>query len=96
MEFSTKLQELGFKSTYVLDGNVVSVSVAGSPNDEDLLFNVHRLVLRLLQNLRQTLTTSKLCLGCLIQVGTELGERLQLAELGQVDDVAFPLPASLP
>src|SRR6185369_6636076 len=69
----------------VFERDVVCVAVGGGPDHEHLLFDVHRLILRLFQNFSETLTTRELRLRRFIEIGTKLRKRLQLAELGQVE-----------
>src|SRR4030095_48436 len=80
-----EVEQLGFKVAHVLNGNIIGVTVTRSPNDQYLFFNLHRLILRLLENLNQALTAGELRLRCFIQVRTELSKRLQLSELRQID-----------
>ena len=54
-------------------------------SDDHLMLERHRLVLRLLEDLLQALTAAELGLRRLVEVGTELGEGRQLAELGHVE-----------
>src|SRR5438270_10055376 len=48
-------QEVGLEASHVLDGDVVNLSARRGPDDEHLLLDLHRLVLRLLQNLDEAL-----------------------------------------
>ena len=50
--------------------------------------DVHRLVLRLLEQLDHPVAAVELLLGGLVELGAELGERLELAEGRQVEPQA--------
>ena len=53
-------------------------------DDQHLVHDVQRLVLTLLEDLDHPITTVELGLRRRVQVGPQLGERLQLAERGQI------------
>jgi len=65
------------------DGNVVEVTVDTSEDERNHLVDGHGLVLLLLEELGETLTTVEGLLGGSVQVGTELGEGGDLTVLGQ-------------
>ena len=54
-------------------------------DDHDLVDHVHRLELRLLQDLDHAIAAIELALRRLVEFGAELGERFQFAEGGQVE-----------
>ena len=85
MRVLNKLQQPGFELADVFDSDVVCVTVGRGPDPQHLFLDVHRLILRLFQNLCQPLSASELCLRRLVEVRTELTQTLQLAELGQVE-----------
>jgi hypothetical protein len=60
------------------------VAVGGRVDLEDLLLLRHRLVLPLLEDLHEALAVGQRLLRRLVEVRAELGERRQLAVLGQV------------
>src|SRR5947209_6696372 len=64
---------------------VIQVAVGGGIDSHDLFFNGHRLILRLLENFRQTLTAINAALRNFVEVGCELREGGQFAELGKVE-----------
>jgi hypothetical protein len=75
-EVRLPLEDLG-------DGNVVEVTVDTSEDEGNHLVDGHGLVLLLLEELGETLTTVEGLLGGSVQVGTELGEGGHLTVLGQ-------------
>jgi hypothetical protein len=75
-ELRLPLEDLG-------DGNVVEVTVDTSEDEGNHLVDGHGLVLLLLEELGETLTTVEGLLGGSVQVGTELGEGGHLTVLGQ-------------
>lgn len=75
-ELRLPLEDLG-------DGNVVEVTVDTSEDEGNHLVDGHGLVLLLLEELSETLTTVEGLLGGSVQVGTELGEGGDLTVLGQ-------------
>jgi hypothetical protein len=75
-ELRLPLEDLG-------DGNVVEVTVDTSEDEGNHLVDGHGLVLLLLEELGETLTTVEGLLGGSVQVGTELGEGGDLTVLGQ-------------
>ena len=75
-EVRLPLEDLG-------DGNVVEVTVDTSKDEGNHLVDGHGLVLLLLEELGETLTTVEGLLGGSVQVGTELGEGGDLTVLGQ-------------
>jgi len=85
MRILYKLEQARFETFDVFKRDVVCEAVGCGPDHEHLLFDVHRLILRLLQDFSETLTTRELCLRGFIEIRTELRKRLKLAELGQVE-----------
>jgi hypothetical protein len=75
-ELRLPLEDLG-------DGNVVEVTVDTGEDEGNHLVDGHGLVLLLLEELGETLTTVEGLLGGSVQVGTELGEGGDLTVLGQ-------------
>ena len=75
-EVSLPLEDLG-------NGDVVEVTVDTSEDEGNHLVDGHGLVLLLLEELSETLTTVEGLLGGSVQVGTELGEGGDLTVLGQ-------------
>src|SRR6266851_573588 len=70
------------------DRHVVEKAVRDGEDDHDLLLDRHRLVLRLLQHLHHAGAAGELLLGGLVELGAELGERLELAVLRQIEPQA--------
>src|SRR2546425_6792658 len=66
------------------DRDLVQVAVGGGEDDGDLLFHGERLVLVLLEDLGGALAAGEGRPGRLVEVGAELGEGGELAELGEV------------
>src|SRR2546423_5454503 len=60
-------QEVGLEASHALDGNVVNLSARRRPDDEHLLLDLHRLVLRLLQNLDESLPARELRLSSAVE-----------------------------
>lgn len=75
-EVRLPLEDLG-------DGDVVEVTVDTSEDERNHLVDSHGLVLLLLEELSETLTTVEGLLGGSIKIGTELGEGGDLTVLGQ-------------
>lgn len=75
-EVSLPLEDLG-------NGDVVEVTVDTSEDERNHLVDGHGLVLLLLEELSETLTTVEGLLGGGIEIGTELGEGGNLTVLGQ-------------
>src|SRR2546421_10064022 len=61
-------QEVGLEASHVLDGDVVNLSARRGPDDEHLLLDLHRLVLRLRPNLGQALAARELRLRRAVEV----------------------------
>ena len=80
-----KFHQLFFEPFEIFDGDVVGQTVRHRPDDEDLFFDRHRLVLRLFQNFGQAPASFELRLGRLVEVGTKLRKRRKLAKLCKVD-----------
>jgi hypothetical protein len=68
----------------LVGGDVVEEAVGGGPDDDDLLLDRQRLVLRLLEDLGRLLARVSWSRVALSR-SAELGERRQLAVLGEVD-----------
>merc|ERR1712230_291971 len=67
----------------LVDGQVVEVAVDTSEHERHHLVDGHGLVLLLLEQLSETLTTVQGLLGSSVKVGTELGESSNLTVLSQ-------------
>ena len=76
--------ELALELAHARRRDVVELALGGRVQDRDLLLDAERLVLRLLDDLRQLLAAGQLVAGRLVQVGRELGERGQGPVLGEV------------
>jgi hypothetical protein len=85
MRILDEFQQSGFKASHVFNGNVVSITIAGGPDDEYLVFDVHWLILGLLQDFNQALTARELGLRRLVQIGSKLREGLQFPELSKIN-----------
>src|SRR5437763_522119 len=77
--------EVRLKLPEVFDSYVVSESVGHGPDDENLVLDLHRNVLWLLQDLGQPATALELRLCGFVQVRAELGKGRELAKLCEVD-----------
>ena len=77
-EVRLPLEDLG-------NGDVVEVTVDTSEDEGNHLVDGHGLVLLLLEELSETLTTVEGLLGGGIEIGTELGEGSNLTVLGEVE-----------
>ena len=73
------------KFFYALNWNWIEKSILHRPKNGNLLLDRNRIVLKLLKQLDDALTAIEPCLGCRIEIGTELRERGQLAELRQIE-----------
>src|SRR5262245_40146668 len=69
-----ELQKFALEVTDAFDRDVVNVAVRRGPDHRNLFLDVHRLVLRLFENLGQTLAAGQLALRGGVEVGGELGE----------------------
>ena len=78
-----EVEELPLPLADVLDLDVVEMAVGDGVDDGHLLLDRHRPVLRLLEHLDQPGPAGELPLGGGVEVGAELGERLELAVLRQ-------------
>src|SRR5207302_8067082 len=78
-------EEIALELLHGLPGDVVEIAGGAAEDDHDLLLDRHRLVLGLLQHLHETLAPTELPLRRLVQIGAELGERRELAELAEVE-----------
>ena len=67
------------------DRDIVEVPDGAGVNDRDLLFDRQRLVLGLLQQLDQAGAAIELRLRRFVEIAAELGERRQLAVLGEIE-----------
>src|SRR5260221_3015774 len=84
-----ELVEAGLPGAHVLDVDVVDEAVGHREDDHHLLLDRHRLVLALLQDLDGAAAAGELLERRGVEVGAELRERLEGAELGEVE----PQPA---
>ena len=79
------LEQLGLEAAHLVDRQVVEVALGAGEHDDDLLLDGHRAVERLLEQLDQAVAALELGLGDRVELGAERGERLELAELGEVE-----------
>lgn len=77
------VEEVGLPSQDLVDRDAVEVTVDTSEDKWNHLVDGHWLVLLLLEQLSETLTTAQGLLGGGIKIGTELGESSDLTVLGQ-------------
>src|SRR5689334_3557130 len=77
--------ELGFPATYILDLYVVEKAVGYGVDDCNLLGHGERCILALLQDFLNAQTAVELCARGFVEVGAELGEGREVAELGHVE-----------
>ena len=85
MACAHRVEVIGLEVLHLVDRQVVQVSVRHRPDRDDLLLHRIRRVLLLLEHLDHTRAAVKLRLTRFVQFGTELGERLEFAELSQVE-----------
>ena len=78
------LEELPLELLNVLNGHGIEVAPGAQEDRDDLFFDRHRAVLRLLEQLDQPLAAIQLILRRLVEVGRECGERLELAVLRKI------------
>src|SRR5947209_5133636 len=78
------VEELALEPADVLDRDVVELPRRAGPDRDDLPLDRERVVLRLLEQLDEPRATLELRLRRLVEVGAERRERLQLAELREV------------
>ena len=76
--------------------DVVQIALGGREDDHHLVLHRPRRVLRLVQRRHQPLAAGQGLLGLGVEFRAELGERLQLAELGEVEAQASRPPSSWP
>lgn len=76
-------KEVGLPGEDLVDGDAVEVTVDTGEDEGNHLVDSHGLVLLLLEQLGETLTTVQGLLGGSVKVGTELGEGSNLTVLGQ-------------
>src|SRR5215469_4672740 len=74
-----------FKFTHLRYRQIVEISVRARVDRENLLAERQGRELRLLEQLSQTLAAIELLLGRLIEIGTKLGKRRQLAILREFE-----------
>ena len=80
-----ELVELLFVGANGLDRHRVQITVGGGIDDRHLLLDGERLILRLFQDLDQAAAAIELIERGLVEVGTELRERRELAVLREVE-----------
>ena len=78
-------QQALLEIAHPVEGNVVQEPARAGEDADDLLRERHRLVLRLLEQLRHALAAVETVARALVEVGRELCERRQLAILGEVE-----------
>ena len=82
-----RAQEVGELALEILDlvhRNVVHVTILHGPENRGLNFNRDRVVLRLLENFDDAFAALQLRLSFRIEIGAELRERREFAELREV------------
>ena len=79
-----ELIEPGLQLADLADGDTVEVAVDRREDAQDLLFDLERLILRLLQDLDEALAAIELRLRPFVEIAAELREGRQLAVLRQV------------
>ncbi len=79
------LDQLEQEPLDLVDRDPVEESVGRGVDLHDLLLDRHRVALGLVQRLHQPLATSQRPLGVGVELGAELGERLELAVLGELE-----------
>ena len=79
------LDELGGESVHLAHRDRVGPALGPGVDHQHLLLHRHRLVLGLLEQLRQPVAAVELGLGHPVELRAEGGERLELAELRQVE-----------
>jgi len=70
---------------HAIDRHRIDIPILHRPHDRNLLFNWNRVVLLLLEQLDNPLTAFEARFGPRVQIGTELRERRQPAELRQIE-----------
>ena len=80
-----RLAQLVLKTRHEADGDAVEIAVVACIDRDDLLLEGPRLVLRLVERRNHAGTASECLLRGRIELRAELGERLELAELRQVE-----------
>ena len=80
-----KAEKAGLKGANLFDGHVIQKAVGRRVNHHHLMINPHRLVLRLFQKFGHALAAFQLVARGLVEIGAELGERREFAELGEVE-----------
>ena len=78
-----KPQQLSFKLSDLIDWHIVGESVGCGPDEQHLFLDIHRLILRLFQNLSQSLAARQFCQSWLYPDRSELGKRRERSKLGQ-------------
>ena len=84
--FSTPeiIDHLSLAILHLIHRNIVEVSLLHGEEHNHFHFNRERLVLVLLEELNHALTSVQFLSGARVNIGTELGKGLQVAELGQI------------
>ena len=90
------LEQLGLEPPDVVDRDVVEVAAGAGEDRHHLLLDRHRRVERLLEQLGEPVAAVELGLRHLVELGAEGGERLELAELGEVELERARPPTSWP
>src|SRR5712692_10566720 len=80
-----KAVERGFPLDHFIEAHIIQVAIGSGVDNHNLLLYLDGRVLRLLENFGQALAAIDAALGSLVQVGRELRERGQLAELSEVE-----------
>ena len=85
--FFSRLQiilELHLEFLHLLDRNRIEKAILHRPKNGDLFLHRKRIVLHLFKELDDALTAIEPCFGRRIEIGTELRERRELAELREI------------
>ena len=87
------LDQLGEEPLDLVDHDPVDVAVGGRVDLHHLLLDRHRVALGLVERLHEPLAASQRPLGLRVELGPELGERLELAVLRELELQAARDPA---
>src|SRR5262245_6812442 len=77
--------QLRLVGAHLIDRNRIDEAVGGRDDDDDLLLDRQRLILRLLQHFDEPAAAIELVERRLVEIGAELRERGELAELREIE-----------
>ena len=80
-----EVQQFGFVATGVFERDAIHITVGRRIDNQNLIFQRHRFIVLLLQNLGQSLAARQLRLRALVQIGSELRKRGEFAKTRQVE-----------